>query len=69
MTTTHADRIATLRKRRDHLAERVHGRPRGELSWDRAELAALNWAIRILEAAAAEGVLDELDGMPGRRAS
>lgn len=43
-----ADRIGRLQKRADHLARRIAESSR-ELSYDKAELSALLWAIPILE--------------------
>jgi hypothetical protein len=56
------DRLAALRRRRDHLATRVANyEPGGNPSRDKHELSALNWAIRIIENAAMAGVLKEVE--------
>ena len=39
--------LATLQKRADHLANRIANDQR-DLAWDKAELAALRWAIPVL---------------------
>lgn len=48
---THGERrrIQTLEKRRDHLAERIAQNPDRNLSYDRAELGALNWALQYIK--------------------
>lgn len=62
LTWKQRDRMMALRRRRDHLAERVaHYRKDGNPSHDRAELSALSWAIRIIENAAMAGVLKEVE--------
>lgn len=58
---TTMDRLDTLRRRRDHLAARISRVARGDLSYDRAELSALNWAISTLERAHNLGLLAELE--------
>jgi hypothetical protein len=42
-----AERLATLQKRADHLAKRI-GQSTRDLSYDKAEHAALTWAIWML---------------------
>lgn len=66
MTKRERERVSVLAKRRDRLAERVRGYRRdGDPNLAKAELGALNWALRIIEAAEAKGILHELAG--GRR--
>lgn len=56
------ERAAALERRRDFLAKRIrHYRPDGDPNRDRAELAALNWALQIIRAAERSDVLDELE--------
>ena len=55
------DRLASLRRRRDHLSSRVADYQGGNPSYDKAELAALSWAIRIIENCAVAGVLKEVE--------
>lgn len=38
-----------LNRRREFLEGRIDAKPEADLSYDRAELASLNWAIPILE--------------------
>lgn len=62
LTWEQRDRMAALRRRRDHLTERVANyRSDGDPSRDRAELSALNWAIRVIENAAMADVLKEVE--------
>lgn len=62
LTSHQRDRLNTLRRRRDHLAQRVATyRADGNPSRDKAELSALSWAIRIIENVAMAGVLEEVD--------
>lgn len=51
--------VAALERRRDHLAERVQGWDprRGDPSRTRHELVSIQWALRIIRSADAEGVL------------
>lgn len=51
-------RLENLRKRRDWLRARSHGQP--GLHYDRAERAALDWAIDLIERLDAEGSLPDL---------
>jgi hypothetical protein len=60
------DSIRTLARRRDHLADLLHGY-QGDPDYIRAELAALNYVLRILEAAEREDVLAELEMAAGLR--
>jgi len=41
--------IRALHRRRDHLAERTKNDTRSDLHFDKAELAALDWALHILD--------------------
>ena len=43
-----AKRLKTLRRRRDYLNELI--KEPNALSWDKAEAAALTWAIKVIEA-------------------
>lgn len=61
MRAKHKDRVRQLLRRRDFLASRVAGYQGKNDSYDRAECAAIGWAIRIIEAAEREGILDDLD--------
>lgn len=57
------NKIKTLRRRRDWLAARTATyRPEGNPSHDKAELAALEWAIAVIEEARSRGILEELTG-------
>ena len=42
-------KIEVLEKRRDHLAERIASNPYKNLSYDKAELGALNWVLNELK--------------------
>lgn len=44
----HRERIKVLERRADHLAKRIAESPL-DLTYDKAELSALRWAIRELE--------------------
>lgn len=60
MTRRDKERVSTLERRRDFLAKRVSNyRADGNDSRDRAELYALNWALRIVEEAERTGVLND----------
>lgn len=62
LTYRQRERMASLRRRRAHLAERtVQYREDGDPARNDAELSALNWAIRIIENAAIADVLKEVE--------
>lgn len=52
-------RIDVLKRRRDHVAARARHAPY-DADYDRAEVAALNMAIRVLENARSLGIVDDL---------
>lgn len=54
-------RLAVLKRRRDFLADRITNYRGKNASRDKAELAALSWAIQVVQAAKAEGVIDDLE--------
>lgn len=50
-------KITLLRRRRDYLRREIdHWAPGKALAWDKAELAAIEWAIKIIED---QGLSDE----------
>ena len=51
MTRPESDRLKTLEKRMNFLNNRIYqkGEITGDLSYDRAEASALEWAINLLE--------------------
>lgn len=56
------ERIRVLERRQRHLASRIRSHPNWTgLSYDRAELAAVSWALQIVRAADRSDVLDELE--------
>lgn len=55
------DRVATLERRRDHLADRLAKWSRGDPSRTRAELGALNWALAVVRGAEHNGILTDLE--------
>lgn len=56
------DRLDALKRRRNHLAKTVAAyRADGNPSRAKAELSALNWAIRIIENVAIADVLKEVE--------
>ena len=55
MTTRERDYLIRLQKRHDWLRARVARSADRDLSFDRAEMAALAWAIEFIEAALTEG--------------
>lgn len=58
------DRIETPERRQRFLASRIATyRADGNPSRDRAELAALGWAVQIIRAAEKSGLLDELEAV------
>lgn len=48
------ERLATLERRHDHLADRVDADP--SLTFDASECAALRWAVRVLRKVIASGI-------------
>ena len=52
--------IATLTRRRDHLARTLPKAREGEQSYAGAEISALNFALNVIAAADRQGVLLEL---------
>lgn len=59
---TRKERLAILRRRRDFLAEKLPNiATETAATWYRQELAAVIWAIDILEAAIRMGTIDELE--------
>lgn len=55
------ERVEALKRRRDLLAVRISNpRYQGDLNRQKAELAALNWALRVIDACASEGLLSDL---------
>jgi len=57
--------VEALERRAAHLRRRIAERPGSPMHWDRAEVAALVWAIDIIRAADAEGILDDLHAIRG----
>lgn len=49
--------LDVLARRADHLAARIAGTERRDLSYDREELAALRWAIALLGGARPPGLV------------
>ena len=66
MTGRQQRKVGVLERRASHLEQRLAGaeRPR-EASYMQAEVAALRWALELIAAAAAAGVLDELEARRG----
>lgn len=61
MTHKEKKRVEALERRRDFLAERVANyRPDGNPSFDKAELGALNWALRIIHNCEQADILKEV---------
>jgi hypothetical protein len=61
--------VMMLVRRRDRLHEIVadwQGKPGGE-DRSRAELAALDWALKVVQNADEDGTLDELTGRPQQK--
>jgi len=56
------NRIAVLERRRDFLARRVADYD-GDHDYDKAELMALSWALRIIRSAESNDVLDDLENV------
>lgn len=54
------DRLDALRRRRNHIAGRIRELKHVDTAWDRQELAALNWAIKVIEDADQSGALERL---------
>lgn len=61
MTKKQRKILEQLQRRRDHLANRIRDYRGSNDSYDRAECSALGYAIRIIEAAHQEGVLEDLE--------
>ena len=54
-------RVEALERRRDFLAGRISTyRPGGNPSFDKAELSALNWALRIIRNCESADILKEV---------
>lgn len=54
-------RVEALERRRDRIAERLREPNfRGDPNRQRGEIAALNWALRLVDACAREGLLSDL---------
>lgn len=59
---TRKQKRESLIRRRNYLAARVkENRTGNTLSFDKAELAALSWALQVIDAAAQENVLQDLE--------
>jgi len=58
--------LAALERRRGRLSQRLtEYRPDGDMGYTKAELRAVNYALRILDAAQREGVLMDLEQAAG----
>jgi hypothetical protein len=53
--------LRAMRRRAVHLSARLHGQPKGALSYDREERAALRWAIGLIEELAGVDENGEVD--------
>jgi hypothetical protein len=59
-------RLGALQRRRDYLTAKVrHDLPEERAGFARQELAALTWAIELIEAADLVGAIDELETVAG----
>lgn len=62
MNSKERERVRALERRRDHLVERLENwNVSADKHRTRAELGALNWALRVIAGADAEGVLQQLE--------
>lgn len=61
MTGRQKDNVQVLERRRDHLAARIANYQGRNPSWDKAELRAISWAIRVVQRADHHGILGDLE--------
>lgn len=61
MSGSHTDRLRQLKRRRDYLKTRIANYRGNSDSFDKAEAAAITWAISVVEAAIATGAIYELE--------
>ena len=61
MTGRQKRNVEMLERRRDHLAARVANYQGRSPSWDKAELVAISWAVRVIQRADHHGILRDLE--------
>ncbi len=62
MTADELKHYEVIQRRIDHLANRIASNPGRDLSYDKREMSALRWAIRVIDQG--ERVCQELSHVP-----